>query len=225
MIKIKNKAACCGCKACAAVCPKKCIKMVTDREGFWYPEVDQSACINCGKCERVCPVLNRKKRQPRKFGRKAYAAINTDPEIRFQSSSGGIFTAIAEAIIDRGGVVFGAAFDKEFAVRQVFAETKEDLAAFRGSKYVQSDMGDAYSSVLRFLQSGRIVLFSGTPCQIGALKSFLGKEYPNLITVDLICHGVPSPMVWEKYVRHRRSLDSDSQLRTVQFRDKERGGC
>lgn len=222
MISIKDKSKCCGCNLCAIVCPKKCIQMVSDKEGFWYPQINKHACIKCGKCERICPVIN-KQTMPRNTGRKAYAAIHANEKIRLASSSGGIFTAIAEKVIDRGGVVFGAAFNKDFEVEHIYVERKEDLAKFRGSKYVQGKMGDIYLRVLEFLKMGRPVLFSGTPCQIGALKAFLGKEYDNLLTVDLICHGVPSPMIWSKYVNYRKSLDSTSDLQFVSFRDKQGG--
>lgn len=198
MIQIKDKKDCCGCHACSNACPKQCITMQGDEEGFLYPIVDKETCIDCGLCEKVCPVINQS--EPRK-PLHVYAAKNNNEEIRMQSSSGGIFTLLAEAIINEGGVVFGAKFDKDWNVVHDFTETIEGIAAFRGSKYVQSTIGNTYSQAKNFLQAGRKVLFSGTPCQIAGLKKYLRKEYENLLTVDIICHGVPSPKVWNMYLK------------------------
>ena len=188
---------CCGCAACEQRCPTSCIVMREDEEGFLYPQTDTSKCIDCGLCEKVCPVLNQgEKRKPLHV----YAAKNTKTRIRLQSSSGGIFTHIAEQIIQKNGVVFGARFDENWAVEHACTETLEGLAAMRGSKYVQSRIGRTYRQAKEFLESGRPVLFSGTPCQIRGLKLFLAKEYENLLTVDLVCHGVPSPEIWRQYL-------------------------
>lgn len=192
MIEIKDKKDCCGCSACVQKCPKQCISLKEDNEGFLYPEVDKSMCINCGLCEKVCPVLHQgESRKPLKV----YAAKNQDEEIRRQSSSGGIFTLLAEKTIQDGGVVFGARFDEHWEVKHDYTETIEGLAAFRGSKYVQSRMEDNYRKAEMFLKQGRKVLFSGTPCQVAGLKRFLRKYYGNLLTIDMVCHGVPSPLV------------------------------
>ena len=171
--------------------------MQTDEEGFPYPVVNKEICIDCGLCEKVCPVINQS--EPRKPLR-VYAAKNKNEGIRIQSSSGGIFTLLAETVINESGVVFGAKFDKDWNVVHDFTETIEGIAAFRGSKYVQSTVGHTYSQAKKFLQAGRKVLFSGTPCQIAGLKKYLRKEYDNLLTVDIICHGVPSPKVWNIYL-------------------------
>lgn len=202
MIKIDNKSQCCGCNACASRCPKQCITLQEDAEGFRYPVIDIALCIDCGVCERVCPVIHPgEERTPLQ----AFAAVNPDETIRMQSSSGGVFTAIAEQIIAEGGVVFGAAFDENWEVRHTYTETNEGLAAFRGSKYVQSRIDTAYQDAERFLKDGRKVLFSGTPCQVAGLKHYLRKEYDNLLAVDFICHGVPSPKVWRKYLEENFS--------------------
>lgn len=235
MIDIKEKKDCCGCGACVQRCPKSCISMREDNEGFLYPEVNKEMCIDCGLCEKVCPVINQsEERKPMAV----YAAKHKDERIRLASSSGGVFTAIAESVIDEGGVVFGARFDKDWSVIHGYTETKEGLAAFRGSKYVQSRIGESYKDAEAFLRTGRKVLFSGTPCQIAGLKRFLRKEYDNLLTVDFICHGVPSPGVWREYLKeetarqcggknsvlpHPKDNLGDVRIENISFRDKRLG--
>lgn len=189
---------CTGCYACYNVCPQNAITMDEDNYGFQYPTINKEKCINCGLCEKICPVLHKEKvnNQP-----KAYACINKNENIRKQSSSGGIFTLLAEKILDLGGVVFGAQFDEDFNVIHSYVENKEDLYKFRGSKYVQSQIGDSFKKVRQFLNEGRCVLFTGTPCQIEGLYSYLSKEYEKLYTQDIICHGIPSPKVWRKYIK------------------------
>lgn len=197
MIRIVDPSHCCGCSACVQRCPKQCISLREDAEGFLYPEVDASLCVDCGLCEQVCPELHPDaERQPLQ----TFAAVNPDAEVRRTSSSGGVFTALAEVVIDAGGVVFGAAFDEHWEVRHRYAETREELAAFRGSKYVQSVIGDTFLQAERFLKSGRQVLFSGTPCQIAGLRRFLRRDYDHLLCVDFVCHGVPSPGVFRAYL-------------------------
>lgn len=225
---------CTGCSACVGRCPKKCISMVTNAEGFLYPKVDEDLCIHCGLCEKVCPVLDsRGNRTPLQI----YVGYNTDRGIVSQSSSGAVFTLLAEQVIDEGGVVFGARFNDKNTVIHDFIEKKEDLSLFRGSKYVQSRIGNTFREAEEFLKSGRIVLFSGTPCQIAGLKKFLVKPYENLLTVDFICHGVPSPGVWEKYLKEtivalvcdknsvssHSILDKDTLIKSISFRDKSLG--
>ena len=234
MIDIKEKKNCCGCEACVQRCPKSCITMREDNEGFLYPEVDKNICIDCGLCEKVCPVINQaEERKPLAV----YAAKHKDEQIRMASSSGGAFTAIAESVIDEGGVVFGAKFNQDWDVVHSYTETKEGLGAFRGSKYVQSRIGESYKEAEGFLKAGRKVLFSGTPCQIAGLKRFLRKEYDNLLTVDFICHGVPSPGVWREYLKEetaRQCGEKNSVLQRpihernaliegISFRDKRLG--
>lgn len=234
MISITQKQDCCGCNACAQICPKQCITMQEDDEGFLYPRVDTENCVDCHLCERICPVSNHgTERKPLKV----YAAINKDEEVRKQSSSGGIFTALAEQVIKQGGVVFGARFDEQWQVKHDYTETMEGLAAFRGSKYVQSRIGNTYQEAEQFLKVGRKVLFSGTPCQIAGLRNYLRKEYDNLLTVDFICHGVPSPMVWRRYLKEEVARQCDRKnsvlshpiheedvlVEGISFRDKTLG--
>lgn len=203
MINIIEKKDCCGCSACVSICPKHCITMSLDNEGFLYPQVDNESCIDCGLCEKVCLVLNQGK-ECKPF--QVYAAKKINEEIRMKSSSGGIFTLLAEQILHEGGVVFGARFNADWEVIHDYTETKEGLAAFRGSKYVQSRLGDSFCQAEHFLRQGRKVMFTGTPCQIAGLKLFLRKTYDNLLTVDFICHGVPSPGVWKKYLEELIAL-------------------
>lgn len=197
MINILNKADCCGCSACVQKCPKQCISQQEDTEGFLYPVVDKEICIDCGLCEKVCPVINPYKKRASVH---TYAAINKNEEVRMKSSSGGIFTLLAEMVIDQGGVVFGARFDENWQVIIDYTETKEGIAAFRESKYVQARTDETFRKCELFLKDKRKVLYSGTPCQIAGLKHFLRKEYDNLLTVDFVCHGVPSPKVWKLYL-------------------------
>ena len=222
MIDIKNKQDCCGCSACAQRCPKQCISMQMDNEGFLYPQVDISKCIDCHLCEKVCPVINQyEARTPLNV----YAAKNSDDEVRHQSSSGGIFTLLAEQTIKDGGVVFGACWDKEWNVKHDCVDNISDLYRFRSSKYLQSVIGDSYLKAEHFLKTGRKVMFTGTPCQIAGIKHFLRKEYDNLLTVEVICHSVPSPGVWQQYLTTRlHTLKwNKSDIRNISFRDKKTG--
>jgi len=201
MIEILDKHNCCGCEACVQVCPRHCISFDEDIEGFHYPLVDKTVCIDCGLCERVCPVLNQAEERP---PLKVYAAKNKNEEELLASSSGGLFILFAKAILQKNGVVFGAKFDEIWNVVHSYAETEEGVKAFMGSKYVQSRIGSTYKEAKEFLDAGRQVLFSGTSCQIAGLKRYLRKEYDNLLTVDVICHGVPSPKVWRMYLAEIR---------------------
>lgn len=217
MIDIKEKDKCCGCYACYNICPKKAIEMKVDEKGFKYPFVNKDKCINCGLCEKVCPIINKTKidNEP-----KAYACINNDDKIRTESSSGGIFTLLAENILSKAGVVFGAAFDENMIVKHFMVDRPEDLYKFRGSKYVQSQIGDTYKLAKKALEEGKYVLFTGTPCQIEGLKSYLMKDYDKLYTQDIICHGVPSPLVWEKYKNSIEGKENDKII-NVNYRNKE----
>ena len=213
MIIIKSKYDCCGCGACAQRCPHNAIELIQDNEGFLYPQIDESICIDCGLCERVCPIINQElPSEPIK----TFAAKNNDENIRQQSSSGGIFTLLATKVINNGGVVFGAIFNAKWEVEHDYTDTINGLAKFRGSKYVQSKIGNNYILAEEYLKDGKQVLFSGTPCQIAGLKRFLRKEYDNLICVDIICHGVPSPFIWQKYLEQYNPAD----LSSISFRDK-----
>ena len=217
MIQISEKSMCVGCHACYSCCPLGCISMETDSEGFRYPNVDKNICIDCKKCEKVCPVIQRP--LLRDFTEISLAAYSKDEQIRNGSSSGGVFSILAKEILKQGGVVFGAAFDDVFQVHHIKVESIDDLERLRGSKYVQSRIENTYIEAKEILESGRDVYFSGTPCQIDGFKKFLGLEYDNLITQDVICHGVPAPYVWGKYLDFvKDNLNSD--IKSVTFRDK-----
>ena len=224
-MKIYNtKNACCGCGACASSCLKKCISMREDEEGFLYPEVDTTTCVNCGKCVKVCPEkkLTVGKNLKENFPT-AYVAYVKNTCMRKMSSSGGVFMLIAEKVIELGGVVFGAAFSNDFKeVCHIGVEDRKDLFKLQGSKYTQSNIGECYILAKSFLDKKRIVLFSGTACQIEGLKSFLGRDYQNLYTIDVLCHGVPSPKLWRKYVKEKE-IEYGARVRRVNFRNKSSG--
>lgn len=219
MIEIKDKAGCCGCGACDNACPAGSISMVPDREGFLYPNVDKRKCINCNICVGVCPMLEvtEEKRE-----QSAYLVQIKDEAVRRESTSGGAFTAIARHIVRGGGVVFGAAFDDGFEVIHKYVEKEEELEAFRNSKYVQSKIKDTFLQAWDFLNSGRTVCFSGTPCQIEGLKKFLRREYPNLLTVDVVCRAVPSPLLFQRYLQMQRDRRNVAFEKVI-FRNKYYG--
>lgn len=217
MITITKKEECCGCHACSNKCPKQCITMKVDNEGFWYPDIDKDICINCGMCEKVCPIIHNENIERKKSI--SYACKNNDNNVRKTSSSGGVFTLLCENVIKAGGVVFGACFDENFDVKHMYAETLIECEKFKGSKYVQSKIGNTYEQTKRFLDDGRLVLFSGTPCQISGLEAFLMKKYNNLISVDIACHGVPSPMVYKSYLEILKNKNN-SEVSSLSFRDK-----
>ena len=220
MIEIKDKTRCMGCHACYNRCPVQAIEMVEDEKGFKYPQVNKEKCINCGLCERVCPILN-----PRKVKNtpKAYAVKNKNEDVREKSSSGGMFSLLAEKVLQDGGVVFGVAFDENWQLKHIYVENIEDLQIFRGSKYLQSIVGETYSKLKDFLIEGRKVMYTGTPCQIEGLKSYLGKEYENLFTQDIICHGVPSPKVHERYLKYLRDKYKTKNIKNIIHRTKING--
>ena len=191
--------------------------MRADEEGFVYPHVDKTACVNCGLCEKVCPILHKPQTYP---VLETYAARHTSAEVKLKSSSGGMFTALAEVVLKEGGVVFGAAFDKNWNVVHSYAENLQDLDKLRRSKYVQSDIGNSYQQAKAFLEQGRQVLFTGTPCQIAGLRNYLGKEYENLLTAELFCHGVPSPGVWQKFLEENTQKE---KIARIDFRHKRFG--
>ena len=217
MIDIKDKSNCCGCYSCYNICPKKAIEMVEDEKGFKYPKIDKEKCINCGLCKKVCPIINNKNFEKEV---KAYACFNKNLETRMNSSSGGIFSLIANYILDLNGIVFGAQFDKEYNVVHSYIENQKDLYKFQCSKYVQSDIGDTYKKAKEFLDNDKYVLFTGTPCQIEGLYKFLRRDYDKLYTQDFICHGVPSPRVWRKYLKET-NCKYNEQPQNISFRSKD----
>ena len=219
MPNLVSKELCCGCSACANSCPRRAITMLPDITGFLYPIVNENMCIHCGLCENSCPVIESVK--PKETIPHSYIAQNKNDTVRRQSTSGGMFSAIATEVIRQGGVVFGAAFAENYVVRYTFVDTIEALAKFRNSKYVQSEIGNSYKDSEVFLKKNRLVCFSGTPCQIQGLKKFLKKEYENLITVDVVCRAVPSPKVFQKYLDYQRK--EKYNFNKIVFRDKGLG--
>lgn len=242
MIHIVEKRECCGCSACAQKCPKHCISMVEDEEGFLYPKVDSSKCVNCGLCEKVCPMLDKSNKIQ---SLDILASFNPDENERRESSSGGIFIALAKMVIRQGGVVFGAVFDENWEVCHLSADKENDVLPMMGSKYLQSRIANTYTQAEQYLKQGRFVLFVGSPCQILGLRKYLRyKEYPNLLAVDFLCHGVPSPGVWRAYLQEtfdmeldknrllavagkntvlKSSLNVKSPIGDIKFRDKSDG--
>lgn len=222
MIEIKNKTNCSGCYACINACPKNCISMKTDKEGFRYPEINSEICISCGLCEKVCPLLGgadnvRKERK----GIKSVACYNREEEALSKSSSGGAAYLLGEYVVKNGGAVFGVVGDMTTKVQHIMAETMEELKLIQGSKYLQSHVDMNYRLAKSQLETGRLVLFTGTPCQIAGLYGYLGKDYDNLVTVDLVCHGVPSEKVFEKYISEHEKKAGKKVISF--FRDKADG--
>lgn len=215
--KVENK--CTGCTACVNVCPQNCIQMKENSEGFYYPNVDEKKCIKCKICINKCPILNKVDNE--KIEETIYAAYSNDEENRKRSSSGGCFGEIAKKLLKDNTVIFGAGYDKMLNVVHLSVETEEELYKLQGSKYVQSKIGnDTFREIKGLLEKERKVLFSGTPCQVAGLKRFLGKEYENLYTIDVICHGVPSQKVFNKYIEEYKN---DGKIKDIKFRDKTNG--
>lgn len=194
-----NRSSCCGCSACKSVCPKRAISMMPDKEGFLTPSVDESLCVDCGLCDTVCPMKHNEELKEKCKDNVYVGALKNGEEL-LKSQSGGAFWALARSVIRNDGVVYGCGYKGHFVAAHKRAETLEQCEEFRGSKYVQSDMGDCYIQVKKDLQAGKLVLFSGTPCQCAGLKFFLIKEYDNLICCDIICHGVPTPLLSQSYI-------------------------
>lgn len=220
MKEICNSKLCTGCYSCASSCPKQCIVMKPDSEGFYRPMIDETKCVNCRLCEEKCPI--NKEYVDDKITPLTFAAQNTSDDIRLSASSGGVFPLLAMKIIEDGGVVFGAGLDGNLQVVHKPAFDINDLKNLYGSKYVQSRIGTTYIEIKHLLQKGKKVYFSGTPCQVGGLYSYLGKDYPNLFTQDIICHGVPSPKMWNKYLEYHR-MQQNSKPISASFRDKKYG--
>ena len=218
MITITDKQKCCGCYACMNVCPVHCITMVKDTEGFYYPSVLTQKCIRCDKCQNICPIKN--KRHIEKYQNTAIAAYAKDEIIRKKSSSGGAYYVLARSIINSGGIVYGARYSEDFKYVYHTAVTENsELERIIGSKYIQSRIDTVYLQVLDLVRNNKLVLFSGTPCQIEGLYSILGRDYDNLFTIDIVCHGVPSELIWQRYLNSSK-IDN---IQNVNFRDKTNG--
>ena len=220
MISIANPADCCGCTACASICAHDAISMEPDALGFLYPKVDESKCVECALCEKVCQFNDNYDRSLNLSEPIAYAARHKDINEVMKSRSGAAFVAISDFIIEQGGVIYGAGYKDHFRVAHKRATTKEERDEFRGSKYVQSDMTGIFRQVKDDLKSGLTVLFSGTPCHTAGLNSYVGKKLrENLVLVDIVCHGVPSPFVWRDYITYLEKKHGD-EIVVVNFRDK-----
>ena len=210
---------CTGCGACVQCCPKRCISWTQREFGFRYPQIDKDACVNCGLCEKVCPI---DKALEVSDEQKAYAAVHKDDEVLAKSTSGGAFTAIADAIFAQGGIVYGAAMRDGMQVKHIRTSGKDDFEGLRSSKYLQSDTGTTYQMVEQDLKQGKTVLYSGTPCQIDGLKNFLRKDYENLYTADIVCHGGGSQAYFDKYMDYAR--ERYGKIKALRFRSKEYAG-
>lgn len=214
MIKLADKIKCTGCTACAQICASGAISMMEDKEGFLFPVIDEKLCISCKKCIGTCPVLNKPQKN---VPAEVFAARAKDEDTVSRSSSGGLFSAFANKVLEYGGVVFGAGYDEKQKVIHKSATSEEETKGLTGSKYVQSDIKDTYKSVKACLKEGKKVLFAGTPCQCAGLEGFLSKDYSNLLIVDFACHGVPSPGLFRKYLEY---MSTKGEIKSVRFRDK-----
>lgn len=224
MIQITDKSQCCGCTACASICPHSAITMQPDVMGFLYPVVDKNKCTDCDLCEKVCAFHENYDKSLNLPVPEAYAARHKDIHEVETSRSGAAFIAISDWILKHGGVVYGAGYAEHFRVVHKRAVTKEERNEFKGSKYVQSDLGDVFRQVKQDLKDGRIVLFSGTPCQTSGLHSYIGKKLrENLYLVDIVCHGVPGPNLWQDFLSYLEKKQGD-KICWVDFRDKQEFG-
>lgn len=222
MPALARKSQCTGCTACASICPMQCIQMKENEDGFLYPKVNTTSCSSCGACEQVCSVLHDEMRD--RVLTKAYAAFSVDDSLRKNSSSGGIFSELAELVLQVDGIVYGACYNKDCLVEHIGIDKIEFLWKLRGAKYSQSNLHDTFRFIKKQLESGKQVLFSGTPCQVAGLKSYLKRDYDNLICIDFVCHGVPSPMVWKEYVKYRSKIDNNGSLpKSINLRNKDTG--
>ena len=217
-LKYGNKYDCNGCGICTLVCPKKCIRMEQDNEGFYYPVIDEEKCIHCNRCKNICS----NDRNVQNYNRKAYIAINNNDIERKKSASGGMFIILAKYVIEKEGVVFGVKYDDNLNVVHDEATAIEECEKFMGSKYVRSECFDIYEKVRNYLEKNRWVLFTGTPCQCNALKVYLNKDYEKLIICEIICHGNPSPTIFKKYVEEKEKIKS-KKIIDIKFRSKENG--
>ena len=224
MPTLRQGADCCGCTACASVCPVGAISMQPDVLGFLYPVLDESRCMNCGACERVCAFNENYDKTNNLSTPDVYGARHKSIDEVMRSRSGAVFVAISDYVLENGGVVYGAGYKDHFRVAHKRAETKADRDEFRGSKYVQSDLAGVFRAVKKDLVDGRMVLFSGTPCQTSGLNSYIGvKLRENLILIDLVCHGVPGPNLWRDFLAYIEAKQGDRVV-AVNFRDRVKFG-
>ena len=220
-----NREDCCGCSACMSICPKDAITMKPDKEGFLYPQIDDTLCVNCGMCKKVCTFQNGYDKSKSAAVPAGYAVKHKDQNIRFKSRSGGMFTALTDYFFDTfHGVVYGAGYEDHFKVVHKCAHTKQERNEFRGSKYVQSDMKGCFREIKERLKNGETVLFSGTACQTAALRQYCGEKLEeNLYLIDIVCHGAPSPMIWQDFLKTREK-EFHGKVEKVDFRDKMKFG-
>ena len=219
-IEVKEEKNCCGCRACENICPKKAIHMEENIEGFSYPIVDKSKCIGCGLCRKVCPILNNLDRIEYYENPLCYAAKTTNKDLQMKSSSGGLFGIFANYILDNNGLVVGCEIDDKHKVKHTIVDKKDNLEKIMGSKYVLSDLDHIFIKLREELNKGRLILFSGTPCQVSSLLMFLNKKYDNLYTVEVICHGAPSQKLFSKYIKYLENK-YDAKLEEFKFRSKK----
>ena len=221
MIELFNqKKNCCNCTACMNICPKQAITIKPDENGFSFPEIDRDLCIECGLCNKVCAFQNVPITGNEPIS--TYVAINKNSEVLLSSASGGIFGALASLVLEKNGVVFGCAYNNDMEPEHIYVDNLQDIKKLQGSKYVQSNINTTYTEAKKYLKNDRWVLFTGTPCQIAGLKSFLGKDYGNLITVDIICHGVPSADFFRGYIQYLEDK-LRGKVTDFKFRDKSNG--
>lgn len=220
MINLADKAKCCGCTACANVCPKQCIEMKADEEGFLYPYVFKDSCVNCGLCEKVCPIKNPIALPSESEA--AYVVQSTEQDVLNSCTSGGFADIIGKLVVERGGAVYGVQYDNDFMPIHSCSETYDGIKKFRNSKYAQSKLGNIFTDVKEKLQNNQLVLFTGTPCQVSGLKSFLNKDYDNLLTVDLVCRSIPSPLLFSEYLEWQKKK-YNSEITSLSCRNKTYG--
>lgn len=221
MIPYKSKCQCCGCMACIDICPKNAIDVITDRYGFDYPQIDNSKCVDCGLCKKVCPFVEKPKIE--NFDKNVYAAKSIDDSVRMTSSSGGIYSLLSDEVLIHGGTVYGAAYTSKDTVSHIRCANTEERDKTKSSKYVQSNMLGVYKQIRGDLDDGRIVLFSGTPCQTAAVRKFCGVNAENLLTVDVVCHGVPSPKLFKEHIEFCER-QTNKTLKQFNFRLKTGDG-
>lgn len=218
MKEVVSKNLCTGCTACASICPKSAITMIKEKDGFKYPQIEQSRCIDCGLCVKTCPIINTKQNIALN---QCYVGYAKSEDVKKNASSGGIFHLIANYVLENSGIVIGAAFDKKNKLKHIAIESKQELEKLKGSKYLQSDLNDIFIYIKENIKN-RLILFVGVPCQVAGLKAYLKKDYENLICIDLICHGVPSPKLFDKYIEELELIQND-KLVDYKFRDKSTG--